>query len=140
MKANKFSLLFLGTVFYVSAMAQTKSETINVSGNCGMCKKKIEAAALSGGATAATWNKDTKVLTITYNTATTNTANIEQKIAGAGYDTQDVKATDQNYYKLDKCCQYRDPANAMNEEKTKSKKGKMKCKDGDDCCNKKKSS
>jgi hypothetical protein len=32
--------------------------------------------------------------------------NIEKEIAAVGYDTQDVKATDDAYHKLPKCCQY----------------------------------
>ncbi len=145
MKVNKFLMLAAVVSFIsVSSFAQNKTENINVSGVCGMCKKKIEAAAKSGGAETATWNKDTKVLTITYNSATTNTANIEQKVAGAGYDTQDVKASDEAYKSLEKCCQYSRDGSTTNTgnmgNKMKSKNGKMKCKDGDDCCNKKKSS
>ena len=37
------------------SFAQTKSETFKVSGNCGMCKSKIEKAAIDAGATTAKW-------------------------------------------------------------------------------------
>ena len=51
-----------------------KTENLKVSGECGMCKKKIEKAAKEGGASYALWDVDTKILTIKYNSATTNTA------------------------------------------------------------------
>ena len=101
-----FSIATLFMVVAGSVVAQSKTETLKVSGECGMCKKKIEKAAKDAGATYALWNKDSKVLTIKYNKATTNTAKIEQKIAGVGYDTPDFKATEEAYNKLDECCQY----------------------------------
>ena len=46
-----------------------------------MCKSSIEKAAKAAGATTAEWNKDSKALTVTYNSTSTNTAKIQQKIA-----------------------------------------------------------
>lgn len=92
--------------FTVMAVAQTQTESIKVSGNCGMCKKKIETAAKTGGASYALWDKQTKILTVKYDNATTNKAKIEQEVAGVGYDTPDFKATDEAYNKLDACCHY----------------------------------
>lgn len=86
--------------------AQSKTETLKVSGECSSCKKKIESAAKKAGATYAVWDVDSKDLTIKYNSTSTNTAKIEQAIAASGYDTPDFKATDEAYHKLDKCCQY----------------------------------
>lgn len=106
------SLLTLFMAFASLSFAQTKTESIPVSGNCGMCKKTIESAAKKAGATTADWNKDTKVLTIKYNSATTNAAKVQQSVAAAGYDTRDVKATDAAYNKLHACCQYDRTANA----------------------------
>jgi periplasmic mercuric ion binding protein len=100
------SLLSLFMALAIVPFAQTKTETIPVSGNCGMCKTKIEKAAKEAGAATANWNKDKKVLTIKYNSSTTNTGKIQQSIADAGYDTRDVKATDDAYNKLHACCQY----------------------------------
>ena len=99
-----FSFLFI----LVSAFtfAQSKTEKINVSGECGSCKKKIESAAKKAGASYASWDVDTKVLTVKYNNSSSNTAKIEKAIAAVGYDTQNFKATEAAYKKLDKCCQY----------------------------------
>jgi len=106
------SLLSLSMALAIVSFAQTKTESIPVSGNCGMCKKTIETAAKKAGATTADWNKDTKVLTIKYNSSTTNAAKVQQSIAAAGYDTRDVKASDAAYNKLHACCQYDRTGNA----------------------------
>lgn len=99
----------LGTIFIVlfslvlNAQAPTK---IKVSGNCGMCKKHIEKAAKDAGATSASWDKVSKLLTISFDASKTNTDKIETSIAGAGYDTEHKQATEEAYKKLDECCQY----------------------------------
>jgi mercuric ion binding protein len=100
------SLLSLFMCFTAVSFAQSKTESIAVSGNCGMCKSNIEKAAKKAGATTASWNKDTKVLTIKYNSSTTDAGKIQQGVADAGYDTRDVKASDAAYNKLHACCQY----------------------------------
>jgi periplasmic mercuric ion binding protein len=99
-----FSVLLI-TIASVS-FAQTKTEKIKVAGECGMCKKKIEAAAKEAGATYALWDTDSKVITVKYNSTAINKAKIEQAIAGVGYDTQNIKATDEAYNKLHECCKY----------------------------------
>ena len=102
-----FSTAILVLLFSEISFAQKiATETLNVSGECGTCKKKIEKAAKEAGATYAVWSTQTKVLTIRYNSLSTNSAKIQKKIAGVGYDTPDFKATDEAYNKLDKCCQY----------------------------------
>jgi hypothetical protein len=108
MKTLKFfSILFFSIISFQISFAQTaKSETIKVNGNCSDCKKHIENSAIEAGATVANWNKNTKFLQITYDPATTNSAKIQTAIAAAGYDTQDFKASDSAYNKLDDCCQY----------------------------------
>jgi copper chaperone CopZ len=103
----KKSLVML-TVFLLSGVfvfAQTPT-TIKVSGNCGSCKKSIEKAAKDAGATTATWDKVTKLLSLTFDANKTNTDKIETAIAGVGYDTEHKEATESAYKKLDECCQY----------------------------------
>ena len=41
-----------------------------------------------------------------FDTSKTNMQKIEQKVADKGYDTQNIKATDEAYFKLEECCQY----------------------------------
>ncbi|MDZ4808919.1 MAG: hypothetical protein SGI96_11725 [Bacteroidota bacterium] len=107
MKALKiFSLAALSLALTTVATAQTKTETFTVSGNCGMCKTKIEKAAIDAGAKSATWDADTKNLTVTYKSNTTNAAKIQSQIATVGYDNAGAKATTEAYNKLHGCCKY----------------------------------
>ena len=99
-----FSFLLM-TVATIS-FAQTKTESFNVSGECGMCKKTIEKAAKSAGASFAEWNTESKLLTVKFTENTTSATKIQNAIAGAGYDTPGVKATEEAYKNLPECCQY----------------------------------
>lgn len=90
----------------MTVSAQDKTETFKVSGNCGMCKRKIEKAATTDGVSAAVWNKDTKMITVTYDAAKISNAKIQQNIAAVGYDTEKFKADDKVYDKLPGCCKY----------------------------------
>ena len=94
-------ILFMG----ITAMAQTGTK-IKVAGNCGMCKKNIETAAKTAGATTTAWDKTTKILTVDFDAASTSSDKIEAAIAGAGYDTEHQTASPEAYRKLDECCQY----------------------------------
>jgi periplasmic mercuric ion binding protein len=125
-----FSLLaVLLATSYASIAQSTKTETIAVSGNCGMCKNTIEKAAKKAGATDAAWDMDTKTLTVTYNSPATNAAKIQQGIAAAGYDTRDFKATDAAYNKLHGCCKYE-----RNADTKVSCCGDDKCAKDGSCC------
>lgn len=102
-----------------------------------MCKTSIEKAAKSAGAQKADWNKDSKELTVTYSTTTTNAAKIQQKIAEAGYDNIGFTATTEAYDKLHSCCKYDRTAMAsVNDKKAgcgancDMKDGKCDMKDG----------
>jgi copper chaperone CopZ len=90
------------------AYAKTVSETVKVSGNCGMCAKKIEGAAKKAGAEKATWDKKAKVLSITYDDAKTNNDAIQKKVASVGYDTEKYAGDMKAYKSLEECCQYDD--------------------------------
>ena len=85
----------------------TKTETIKVSGNCEMCKARIEKAAKLDGVVKAEWNKKDKTLTATFDQAKTNIEEIGKKVAASGHDTEKVKATDAVFDKLPGCCKYR---------------------------------
>lgn len=107
MKIQSFYLAIIVLFFTGSAtFAQDSKNTLKVWGNCGMCEEVIEKAAKKAGATTADWNKDTKVLSVSYNAKTSNTQKIEQAIAAAGYDTENFTANNQAYGKLPGCCKY----------------------------------
>lgn len=98
------------------AFAQTTTESFKVSGNCGMCKSKIEKAAKEAGAKEASWDADKQEITVTYKSSSTNTAKIQQKIADAGYDNAGFRGSDIAYNKLHSCCKY--DRNAVAEKKS----------------------
>ncbi|MGV3656905.1 MAG: cation transporter [Chitinophagaceae bacterium] len=122
--------LFLASLLMVSfsfaANAQEKAEAFKVSGNCGMCKNKIEKAAKSAGATSAVWDTETKQLKVKYSSTSSNTAKIQQSIAAAGYDTPSVKATQEAYDNLHGCCKYERETSSSSE----AKEAKACCADG----------
>lgn len=87
----------------------TVTKTFNVSGNCGGCKKAIEKPFKKlDGVEKASWDKDTKVFTITYKSSALTPEDIKKKIAATGYDVEDVKGSDEAYSKLPSCCKYRE--------------------------------
>ena len=129
-KIQLFSTVFAFLFSIMFANAQNKTEVIPVSGNCGMCKSNIEKAAKKAGVSAADWNKETKMLSVTYNPKATDATKIQQSIADVGYDTRDIKGNDAAYNNLHSCCKY---------ERTKTYETKStKNKGGDDaaCCEK----
>ena len=95
------------TMSFVASSQTVRTESFTVSGECGMCKKKIESAAKQAGATEASWSPQTRVIKVTYNAASGNVINIKQAIANVGYDTPGFRAPDDVYNSLDKCCQYK---------------------------------
>lgn len=137
MKTMKiFSIAVLSLAIATTGTAQSKTETFKVSGNCGMCKSKIEKAAKEAGAKSATWDADSKDLTVTYKSSTTNTAKIQEKIALVGYDNAGAIATSEAYDKLHGCCKY-DRAAVSTEAKAdccKDGKCTKEGHDGKDCC------
>lgn len=100
----------LFTSFFSPAMAQTQDTSMMVNGVCGMCEYVIESAVLDlEGAEVAEWNKDTKVLSLRYDSEKLDLQQISDAVTLSGYDTEYNTATDSAYYSLHKCCYYRDP-------------------------------
>lgn len=82
-------------------------EKFSVAGNCGMCETRIEKAAKAvDGVSAADWDKETKMIEVTFNPDQTGTDQIQQAIAKAGHDTPMHKASDAVYEGLPGCCKY----------------------------------
>ena len=112
--------IILGSFFSLTSLTswaqKSKTETFEVLGNCGMCKKTIEKAAKDAGATEASWNSETKKLTVSYK-KNTDATKIQNKIAEVGYDNSGAKATDEAYNKLHGCCKYDRAPKANTESK-----------------------
>ncbi|MGS4344895.1 efflux RND transporter periplasmic adaptor subunit [Myroides odoratus] len=78
-----------------------------VSGNCEMCKARIEKAAKSvAGVVSATWSPKDQLLHLNFDKTKTNQRKVSQAIAAAGHDTQLDQASDKTYDALPSCCLY----------------------------------
>src|SRR3970040_1424460 len=78
----------------------TKTETVEIYGNCGMCKTTIEKAGNLKKVAQVDWNKDTQMATLTYDSQKTNQEEIVKRIALAGYDSNSFLAPDAAYDNL----------------------------------------
>ncbi|HZH69985.1 MAG TPA: heavy-metal-associated domain-containing protein [Flavobacteriaceae bacterium] len=107
---KKIVLLVL-IMFGVQLQAQDKNAraVIEVDGVCGMCKERIEKAAIkTKGVKTATWNIGTHQLSLIFDENKTTLQTIEENVAAAGHDTDNVKAPKEAYEDLHHCCKYRD--------------------------------
>ena len=87
---------------------KTERTSFAVKGNCKMCKKRIEKAALSlKGVKMATWDIPSTMIDIIYDDKKLELKEIHNKIASVGHDTDKAKASEDVYDELPMCCQYR---------------------------------
>jgi periplasmic mercuric ion binding protein len=115
MKTTGLLLAICFSIFTISFSAANtnkfpgeKTISFKVSGNCGMCKNTIETSLKDvKGVKSSDWNKDTKVIKVTYDPSQISEEQIHQKIADSGYDTEKKKGSDKSYNSLHKCCQYK---------------------------------
>lgn len=104
-------MIMLVALIGVTAGAQNKNAraVIEVDGVCGMCKQRIETAAIkTKGVKSAVWNVETKECSLIFDERKTNLATISESIASVGHDTKELKATDEAYNSVHPCCMYRD--------------------------------
>ena len=108
-------VILVMTLFGFTTIAQEETAKTNknakvafhVSGNCEMCKARIEKAAYSvSGVKTADWHIDTGTLNLIMNENKTDIATIQKAIAKVGHDSDGVKATDEDYDNLHTCCAY----------------------------------
>lgn len=101
-----FSLLIAGSAF---AQVKNAKASFEVDGVCGMCKKRIETAAIkTKGVKSAKWNVETHELILFFDGRKTDIETIQKTIAAVGHDTPKFKASDEAYNSVDPCCKYRD--------------------------------
>lgn len=100
-------LMLIGLSSFTLLAGPVKKEKFKVAGNCGMCEARIEKAAKSvNGVTAADWDKETKMLVVSFDAAEVNIKKVHEAIAGVGHDTELVRADDETYAGLPACCKY----------------------------------
>jgi len=95
--------------FALSAQ-NNKNEKISfeVSGNCEMCKKRIEKAALTvKGVKTVSWDIPSNVISVIYDPSKEPIQEVQRAIAFAGHDTPLAKALDSTYNALPMCCLYK---------------------------------
>ena len=117
MKSLKILMLATVIMLSVSVNAQTKIDTIRVSGECGMCKSRIQKTLKIDGIASAAWDTETKLLVVAYNVSKISNDDIQKKIAAVGHDTEKYTADDKVYEKLPGCCQKKKKKEEMKGEK-----------------------
>ncbi len=111
MKTKVIYLTMMLMFMSVTTMfGQVKTEEVKVYGNCGMCKTRIEKAVKAvDGVTKATWDKETQMLSVAFDTEKTNVDAIQKAVAEVGHDTDAYKAKNETYNALPGCCKYERP-------------------------------
>ena len=83
------------------------TDSVLVEGVCGMCKDRIENAALIKGVKKVEWNKKTHYLVIIYKPSKVSLEDVQNGVAKVGHDTGKYIADDKIYNALPPCCHYR---------------------------------
>ncbi len=123
-------IIFLFTLLMIGFSVQSQEVKLNknakisfeVDGICGMCKKRIETAALkSKGVKFAIWNVKTHQLNVIMDERKTDVAMIQSNILKVGhdvvgFDAQKIKATTAAYNTVHPCCRYRDEEIILDQE------------------------
>lgn len=96
----------------LSTQAQEKKNKnakhdVAVNGNCEMCKKRIEKAAFSvKGVKSAEYHTNDHMLHLILNEEKCSVLDVKKAVAKVGHDTDEVKATEEEYNNLHGCCMY----------------------------------
>lgn len=123
MKRMKYLLMFCLVIPGKASFSQNKKMTADtavsfkVFGACEQCKDRIEIAAKIRGVKKATWDVDSKQLSLLYNPSLVSLEKIQNRIVAVGHDIDGKKAKDVVYNALPKCCHYREMEAMMDEIK-----------------------
>lgn len=130
------SILFIGFSFQAQEVKKDKKEqkvkknknakvSFEVNGICGMCKKRIETAALkTKGVKFAIWDVKTHQMNLIMDERKTTLNTIKQNIANVGHDIEGFIASDEAYNSVHACCKYRDSKIVLDHESGAMKKQK----------------
>jgi len=111
-----FSLFLVGFSTQSQEVLKKKNAKISfeVDGICGMCKKRIETAALkTKGVKFALWNVQTHQLNLIMDERKIDVSAVQQNILKVGHDVllkdnKKLVATTEAYNSVHPCCKYRD--------------------------------
>ena len=115
-------IIFILSLFLVGFSTQSQEIQKNknakvafeVDGICGMCKKRIETAALkTKGVKFAIWSVETHQLNVILDERKTDVLTIQKNILKVGHDVvgldeKKLSATEEAYNSVHPCCKYRD--------------------------------
>ncbi|MEN8965180.1 MAG: heavy-metal-associated domain-containing protein [Polaribacter sp.] len=120
------SLFLLGFSIQAQEAIQKKNKnakvTFKVDGICGMCKKRIETAALkTRGVKFAIWDVKSHQLNLIMDERKTDVATVQKNITAVGHDVlldKDKKlvASEEAYNSVHPCCKYRDEKIVLDHE------------------------
>jgi cation transport ATPase len=126
MKKIIFELSLFLVVFTLQSQEEKKDKNARVAfevdGICGMCKKRIETAALkTKGVKFALWSVQTHQLNLIMDERKTAVAAVQQNILKAGHDVfgndkKKIIAKEEAYNSVHPCCKYRDEEIILNHE------------------------
>ena len=109
-----------GQHLQASPAAETDTLSIWVNGACGMCQTRIEEAAQKvRGVEEASWDVESRRLSLTVDPEKFKVNKLHYKIASVGHDTEELLAPDPVYDALPGCCKYRDPNNVHFQENSR---------------------
>lgn len=110
-----FSAILMGLSIQAQETELNKNARVSfeVDGVCGMCKKRIEKAALnSKGVKYALWNVKTHQLNLIVDERKTTISEVQKNIANVGHDIilkdKKIVAPTKAYNSVNPCCKYRD--------------------------------
>ncbi len=100
--------LCISNIYAQEKSKKNKNVEFAVSGNCDMCKKRIEKATYSvKGVKFAEWHIDHKDIHLIFDENKCSLDDVKKAIAKVGHDTDTILATDEDYNTLHHCCLYR---------------------------------
>lgn len=122
-KLMLIAVFAIGGTTLLKAQDNTATKEFKVYGNCGMCESRIEKAAKSvDGVSMAEWDKETKMISVTFDADKVELHKIQMAIAKVGHDTDMHKADAKVYDKLPGCCLYDRPETTKKEGEHKGHK------------------
>ncbi|KGL58623.1 heavy-metal-associated domain-containing protein [Polaribacter sp. Hel1_85] len=119
-----FSLFLIGFSVQSQEIKKKKNAkvTFEVDGICGMCKKRIETAALkTKGVKFALWDVSSHQLNLIMDERKTDVLTVQKNILKVGHDVvgldaQKIAATEEAYNSVHPCCKYRDEEIVLDHE------------------------
>ncbi|RYY47386.1 MAG: hypothetical protein EOO06_12620, partial [Chitinophagaceae bacterium] len=107
-----FSLIALSVLSWMSLSAQPGKQDTTISfkasGVCVQCKQRIQKSLKIKGVQSASWDVDSKMVTVTYAPSIVSEDQLQETVASVGHDTEKRKAKDEVYKALPECCHYRE--------------------------------